>query len=163
MARNSPQRVAMREGIGARLLELGFTRRTERFYVREDTEYREWVRFELSSWRAFVDRAGFVHKGLEAAIAALDLDVERSLSDLRDMAHLRHGAHWAWARQSDASKAAYHKARRRYGWLVWQFWASDRHWSSTDPFEQSAFTGRDGWQCADDPVGCAAESAARWQ
>lgn len=45
MTAQDPLRIAIRSGIGARALELGFKRKSERLYVREDDAYREWVYF----------------------------------------------------------------------------------------------------------------------
>ena len=42
-------RTAIREGIGSRLIELGFRRKSERFYEKDEGDLYFWVRFEQSS------------------------------------------------------------------------------------------------------------------
>ncbi len=163
MAKDDPNRIAIHEGIGARLKELGFKRKSERLYVREDDQFEDWVRFELSGRDAFIDISGVLLKGLDETFDNLGLDLWRYGEFGKRNAHVGRSAIRLWGISSDASLAAYHLRRRRYGWLVWQFWASEARWSATDPYVQSPYTGKGGWQCAANPAGCAAESLQKWR
>ena len=69
MAATEAQKIAIDEGIGGRLLELGFRKKSERLYVRETVDLEYWSRFRFQPERlggGFRERTGIVSKSLQS-------------------------------------------------------------------------------------------------
>ncbi len=64
-ATEAPAYIAIREGIAARVLELGFQKNTKRIYTKETGDYSEWVHFTLLNDDAFFDVYGVFDNGLQ--------------------------------------------------------------------------------------------------
>jgi len=154
-------RTAIRNGIGSRLIELGFRRKSERFYEKDEGDLYFWVRFELSD-EGFVDWAGIRSKKLEALFASCGLDLPQYNIDAPANGHLYNGAILQWRWESDASFKVADNARNRLNPINW-FVDWKRDWAASDPYTQSPYVGRGCWAYADDPEGCAAASLAQWR
>lgn len=69
-----PARQAVRDGIGKRLIELGFRRKTERFYEKDEGDRYFWSSFVIDEYeRCFREQTGFRFRALERLTADVGL------------------------------------------------------------------------------------------
>ncbi len=162
MASVRPNRLAIREGIGKRALELGFKRKSDRLYEREEGDLTFWLRFTMSDDERFVDLAGVVSRELDEMIAATGADLNPYNIDEPSKGHVYISAIDAWRAQSRASEEAFRKPLRWLGPIYW-FLPWINIWRRRDPFTQSPFVEKGRWYAGADPEGCAAASLAKWR
>lgn len=161
MPADTALRTAIREGIGGRLIELGFRRKSERFYEKDEGDLYYWVRFELSD-EGFVDWAGIRSKKLEALFASCGPDLPQYNTNTPADGHLYNGAILQWRWESSANFDTADSTRSRLNPLNW-FVNWKRDWALSDLYTQSPYVDRGCWAYDDDPEGCAAASLAQWR
>ncbi len=153
----NPITIAIREGIGKRLLELGFQRQGARMYLKETGDYSEWVHF-ANLRGGFQDMYGIHDAALERFVSTT-LEVATKLNEpgMIRPCHI-------------ASRSIDH-AKWRFG-QAWEEWRANRRpWRPLEYFQNPPDTvsmygpfisQRGVWTPADDPIGCAAATATAW-
>lgn len=68
-----PNRQAVRDGIGQRLIELGFRRKSERLYEKDEGDLYFWSRFTFSGDDRFRETTGCVSRSLERLVESLEV------------------------------------------------------------------------------------------
>jgi|GEM_PF-3345795 len=152
-------REAVRNGIGARLLELGFTRKSARLYVREDERFKEWVRFSYGGSGAFSDLIGIYDKELAALTESCPHSRGADFGVVSPRpAHVLHSAQTAWRNWESACEK---------DWRETLDWWNPIDWARRTPrreSEASIYVGDRGkWRTNGNPDMCAAESLKIWR
>lgn len=165
MARVRPNRIAIRDGVGARLIELGFRRKSERLYEKDEGDLYFWVRFVISDDDSFVDRAGVVSREMERMVAATGEELHQYGVTEPAPGHISISAYDYWAGQDALAEAEFRNSR---WWLnllgpckslvPW-----DRMWAKRSAFKSSRFAGGGRWRVSGSPSGCAAVSLEKWR
>lgn len=162
MAEPFPNTIAWRDGIGARLLELGFKRTGRDVYTLEDKAYIIWGRSNFIDHDLSHDFVGVISKELDRMIDEAGLDISRHALDEPAKAHVYRSAIEAWDDESRASAEAFRAPLREWSPIYW-FYPWIERWKRQDPFTQCPFTRPGAWYSGDDPAGCAAASLAQWR
>ncbi len=153
-----PQRTArqaIENGIGRRLLELGFERKSARRYLREDERFKEWASFEIDGHQRFGDSIGLFDKELAALFEPLGWNHEDSAGHREPLpAHVGARTLRLWAEAEET-------------WRASMRWYDPRDWFRRPPqpsITQSPFVAQDIriWESSADPEGAAAASLAKW-
>ena len=123
---------AFHDGIGARLRELGFKRKSNRLYSLEDDEFLIWTRLDFRWSRgveehdAFYDTTGFFLNPLEAFMAKSPLRDIRYCNDQRPPGHISRSAHQIWHKSPEFEQT--------YGPRGQSLWKRFKQWRSDDPY-----------------------------
>ena len=154
-------RIAIRNGIGKRLLELGFQRKSTRLYVREDEQFSEWVGFSIDGYERVNETIGIFDKDFAALFASMPHyeDVVESTDVWGDPApaHVHSGALELWRDEADEKVNA-----EIDGWRWWQreAWFGPK---PTPEYMLSPFVIDGAWETATDPDGVAEFMLEHWR
>jgi len=156
---STARRQAIHDGIGGRANELGFKRKSERLYVREDDSFRLWIRFSFIGQDCFRDYAGVVAKDLEAKFAGFDTKIYQYGFNQSSQSHVYYSAIQQWKYESIQSQEDFGCSLGPFRYfLPWE-----RFWRHRDPFSRSKVVSNDAWRPTSDPRGCASQSLEKWQ
>lgn len=153
-----PMTVAIREGVGARLLDLGFERKSQRAYVKETGAYSEWVHFRRHSEGDVTDTYGIFDNALQAFCDSVLEPPEDTATRYEPRpSHLyyegrNHARHVIY----DAVEA-WRKARRP--WRPFEYLIE--HPETAHPYLQF-ISERGRWRDGGDPSGCARAMLECW-
>lgn len=151
---------AFRDGIGAHLLELGFEKKTERLYLRDDGRFSEAVDIELDVNETFREYFYIFDREFDRVLAQAFPDLFFRSGLTREPIEYRIRAH-TWQLMTDADDAAQEKFEA--GLKPWNFirrrWRRPRRM----PERFSCLTKSYFWSAADDPAECAQQSLAIWK
>jgi hypothetical protein len=153
---------AARSGIGARLLELGFKRKSNRLYELDEGELHFWVRFKYSSDDTFGDRAGVRSDEFTKLVESAGEDLYHYLHNENSDAHVSFSAIGNWSAQVYNAEDAFKHRYRRLGPINW-FIPWDRLLRRRNPYWRSPYVQNDRWRAMEDPDGCAEASLAKWR
>lgn len=162
----NPITIAIREGIGKRLLELGFQRQGARMYLKETGDYSEWVHFGNRPG-GFTEQYGVFDNGLQRYMDCL-------MPDGFPTGHnsgpklLHFGMHAYHFGAYEAAELEKQWRRRRRPWRPLEYFIEPPR--NLTPYRRYISDQFHGWTLDDDPHGCAAAtleafegSVGRWR
>lgn len=155
-----PTTIMIRDGIGARLKELGFERKSQRHYRKETGHISEWVHFSIDREDFVVDTYGVFDNAMQAY-----LDEYLGKEESPGSSGLVRPAHASYRSRNLARHEAF------VGYEAWK--ATRRIWRPLDYFRDPPddvihwmypFLSHNGrWDPSNDPEGCAAASQAAFR
>ena len=124
-------KLVVRNGLAKRVVEMGFTRKTSRFFVREDARFRECVKFEFGGSGYFSDWLCIFDKDLDALTKRCYPDYPSAGFDGPMPSHAGTGSifHWRMAER-----------KRQAAWEACQHWWNPIDWLRPAPRHASQRT-----------------------
>lgn len=165
MSRIRPVRQAIRDGIGQRLIELGFGRKTERFYDKDEGDCYFWSSFVIDDHeRCFREETGFRFRALERLIADVGL-MEHVQYIFQDPSpyHAWISALGVLGWQDREAEDAYVDAFKRKAGPFRFFFDPRSKWRAQSPLLNAPYYEKGQWRVGDDPALCVAESLKAWR
>jgi len=154
-----PMTVASRDGGGARLLELGFERRSSRLYRKDTPDILEWVHFRRHAVGAFTESYGIFDKRMKAFF---DDMLGQEAPDWMEEPLPAHELSNALHHAGDLIRAAVADWRRNRSLRrPLEFFREAPGPEQAHPYQRFLAEGG-AWFAGDDPAGCAEASRDCW-